>query len=541
MTKERASCIGLAMAFGLFLAAPGARAQGVDDDTVFELDGNTQDDPALAGLDWESTFPAGTPITANPIQDPAPLTIFTTGGSKDINDVSQWRHKSGSVPDKDNILQAVAAARALPNGDTAIYFAASRFDNSGDAQIGLWFFQANVAPQADGTFGPAPGTLAHHTDGDLLVLVNFEGGGLVPSIQVFKWQGGVNGGPVLDNTLSTGECGAGNLDVCAITNAANSNAPAFWNYTPKSGTSGVFPPQSFFEGGVNLVSVFGAGNVPCFSSFIAETRSSSSITATLKDFAEGSFNLCKITVTKTCTFNGVVNGGTALKYTFNGTVKNDGAGTVSDVIVVDTPGASGTQTPTNPISVAATLGAGASAPWSATFVTTSLGFNNVALAKAASSPGGAQTVTDTTTASCQGQVNSAIGITKACSPGTSLVDIGSNVVVQVGVSGQVCNNGNTQLSGLTLAHVPTATVNLTSSTLSPGACTNWSASYQPSDISSGNGTIPGRYFFDDKIRVTAATPAVGPPLTAAVGCPSSTDLACAGASCPMCPTGLCVP
>jgi hypothetical protein len=378
------------------------------------------------------------------------------------------------------------------------------------------------------------------------VLVNFTGGGLVPSIQVFKWQGGVNGGPVLASGLKTGECGvgpnAGNLDVCAITNVADSNAPPSWGYVPKAGTPGVFPAQSFFEGGVNLNTIFGAGNVPCFSSFLVETRSSSSITAQLKDFAEGSFNLCKIKVTKNCDFGGVISNGTALQYTFSGTVSNVGAGAVFDVEVVDTPGnATGTQTPPNPIPVAASLAPGASAPWSATFVTTALMFTDEALAQAASSPGGAKTVTDTTTAPCQGVVSSAISITKECVPGTTLVDIGDKVVVEVGVSGQVCNNGNTKLSAITLANDPATTVNLTSSTLNPGACTSWSASYQPADISSGDGTIPGRFFFDDVIRVTAATPALGGPIPppAPGVCPGSTDLACSGASCAICPPGSC--
>src|SRR5215831_14971035 len=184
--------------FAFTFGAPSSSAQtGVDNNAVFELDGNTQDNPAFTGLDWESTFPPGTPLTANPIQDPAPQTIFTTGGSKDPNDVSQWKWKNGSIPDKDNILQAVAAALALPNGDTTVYFAASRFDNSGDADLGIWFFQQNVAPQPNGTFGPAPGQVANHVDGDLLLLVNFENGGLVPTIQAYKWQGGVNGAPVL--------------------------------------------------------------------------------------------------------------------------------------------------------------------------------------------------------------------------------------------------------------------------------------------------------------------------------------------------------
>jgi hypothetical protein len=537
----------IALGFVLTFGAPSSWAQtGVDNPAVFELDGNTQDNAAFAGLDWESTFPPSTPLTANPIQDPAPLTIFTTGGSKDTNDVSQWRHKSGNVPDKDNILQAVAAALALPNGDTAVYFAASRFDNSGDAQIGLWFFQENVAPQPNGTFGPAPGQVANHIDGDLLVLVNFQNGGLVPTIQVYKWQGGVNGGPVLAGNLTTGECGvgpnAGNLDVCAITNAAASTAPVTWNYTPKSGTPGIFPPQSFFEGGVNLNKIFGAGNVPCFSSFLAETRSSSSITATLKDFAEGSFNLCKITVTKNCSSGVVINGGTALQYTFTGTVTNNGAGTVYDVEVVDTPGnATGTQTPANPIPVAASIAPGASANWGpVTFVTTALTFTDQAVAQAASAPGGAKTVTDTTTASCQSNVSSSITITKDCVPGTTLVVDGGKVVVQVGVSGQVTNNGNTQLTGITLAHNPATTVTLGSSTLNPGQSTSWSATYKPAAITSGDGTTPGRYFFDDTIRVTAATPAVGPPLSPVDGCPDPNDLACAGASCPICPPGSCV-
>ena len=220
----------------LTFGAPSSWAlTGVDNPAVFELDGNTQ---VNATVDWESTFSPTIPQTLQPIQDPAPQTIFTTGGSKDPNDVSQWKWKNGSVPDKDNITQAAAVALALPSGDTAVYFTAARFDNSGDAQMGFWFFQENVAPQPNGTFGGP-----NHVDGDLLLLVNFTGGGLVPAIQVFKWQGGVNGGPVLvnDPNLKTGECGVtnpGNLDVCAITNANASLAPSFWNYTPKGAHGG---------------------------------------------------------------------------------------------------------------------------------------------------------------------------------------------------------------------------------------------------------------------------------------------------------------
>jgi hypothetical protein len=526
----------IALGFALTFVAPRSWAQtGVDNPAVFELDGNTQDDPAFTGQDWETV----TPLTDNPIQDPAPQTIFTQGGSKDTNDVSQWHWKNGSVPDKDNILQAVATALTLPNGHTAIYFAASRFNNNGDADIGLWFFQANVAPQPNGTFGAV-----NHIDGDLLLLVNFENGGLVPSIFVYTWQGGPTGGPVLATGLNTGECGVtdpGNLDVCAITNTADSNAPAFWNYTPKFGTSGIFPPQSFFEGGVDLNKIFPT-NAPCFSSFLAETRSSSSITAQLKDFAEGAFNLCKITVTKICNFVEVVNNGTQLKYTFSGTVHNDGSGPVYDVQVTDTPGAAGTQDPVNPIPVIGTdvdgdgsaddLAPGATGTWSATFVTDSLSFTDAALAEAAAVPGGARTVTDTTTAPCVGQVSSSIIITKECVPGASLLDIGNQLVVQVGVQGTVTNTGQASLTNIVLADNPAATITFDGVTpLAPGQSRDWSATYQPAAVPSD-----GTCNFADTIRVTAATAVIGPNPTPVPGCPDANDLACAGAICPLCPS-----
>ena len=530
----------IALGFALTFVAPRSWAQnGVDNPAIFELDGNTANDPALAGQDWDTV----TALTPNPIQDPGNQTIFTGGQSKDTNDVSQWKWKNGGgFPDKDNILQAVATALALPNGHTGIYFAASRFANDGNADLGFWFFQANVAPQANGTFGPAPGTVANHIDGDLLVLVNFENGGLVPSIFVYKWQGGVNGGPVLVDpaTLSTGKCAdSSSLDACAITNPTSTPAPLFWGYTPKNNPPDIFPPQSFFEGGIDLNRIFPT-NAPCFSSFLAETRSSSSINATLKDFAEGSFNLCKITVTKNCDFVGVVNNGTAFQYTFSGTVHNDGSGPVFDVQVTDTPAAAGTQTPVNPIPVIGTdvdgdgspddLAPGATGTWSATFVTTEIMFPNVALAEAAAVPGGARTVTDTDTASCTGHAESSISITKACDPGASLLDIGSQLVVQVGVSGTVTNNGQARLTGITLADNPAATINLTKSTLDPGEMTTWSATYQPDALPSVACNFP------DVIRVTAATPVIGDPVPFATGCPDPTDLACAAAACALCPS-----
>ena len=77
---------------------------------------------------------------------------------------------------------------------------------------------------------------------------------------------------------------------CATVNQGNTPSP--WPYTPKAGTSGIFPQGSFFEGGINVSKeVPGSG---CFSTFVAETRSSTPFDSRLKDFALGEFNTCSL-------------------------------------------------------------------------------------------------------------------------------------------------------------------------------------------------------------------------------------------------------
>src|SRR5205085_2045455 len=59
--------------------------------------------------------------------------------------------------------------------------------------------------------------------------------------------------------------------------------------TPWSPTS--HRSDTFVETGIDLTTLLGA-NGGCFTNFLAETRSSDVLTATLKDFASGSCNTC---------------------------------------------------------------------------------------------------------------------------------------------------------------------------------------------------------------------------------------------------------
>src|SRR5262249_46738299 len=70
-----------------------------------------------------------------------------------------------------------------------------------------------------------------------------------------------------------------------------------WSFIDKSRNTGPAAGE-FLEEGVNL-SALGLGG--CFSSFLAETRSSQSPTATLSDFVIGSFNTCTLDLPNTAT------------------------------------------------------------------------------------------------------------------------------------------------------------------------------------------------------------------------------------------------
>lgn len=246
-----------------------------------------------------------------------PEDIFTGGLTKDINDVSSWRWKVASgFPDKNDITHAYAAAYTCPMGnsfcaanDLVVAFGADRFDNSGDAFLGFWFFQnpiTLVAGSPTGSFGGG-GHVARDqngpgTPGDLLVLVDYpQASNAIPILRVLEWvSSGGNVSTNLDeifNSQGSGtsaRCGdVANDTVCASTNDVSTASP--WHYDDKSAPAGDgnFPHETFYEGLINLTALTGGG--VCVSSFLAETRASESETATLKDFALSNFQLCGAT------------------------------------------------------------------------------------------------------------------------------------------------------------------------------------------------------------------------------------------------------
>ena len=486
--------------------------------------------------------------------------IFTGGGAKDTLGLQSgpWLWKNGKPQAKDDIAHAYAAAYTLPNGHTGIYFGIDRFDNSGDATAGFWFFQDSTVGLGGANKGGGTRFTGQHFDGDLLIVSDFSTGGAVSTIEVFKWVGSdANGSLVLAETLtSNATCNpiTGNSSACSIVNPIPV-ATGGWGFTNKSGQT-FFDHGEFLEGGLDLQSIFGA-NVPCFTTFMAETRSSTSPTATLSDFSPPvSFPLCGLHVTKACNGPGVISAdGSSVAYSWTATAFNDGIGSLSNVSLNDTlPDGSKVSIP-----VTSLLGPKpASASVQVNFTATSsnvpnpLSVTNSTNAQGFTGPNGTGNLIASkppdATAVCSATVGETLTIEKHCDAskgGATLVDTDDSVVVEVFYTAHVCNAGTpgsgSQLTNITLAddHGSPLTHDIPSPSsipsLNPGQCADVTGSYFPNSIDSSL----GRFGFTDTIRVTGATATLGPNPTPVSGCPSNTDLACAPVTCPICFDNVC--
>ena len=90
------------------------------------------------------------------------------------------------MPDKDNLQHGFAARYSIPESGIVsggleptncevLYFGSDRFDNSGDAQQGFWFFQNQIT--LDQRLGGGQNFIGVHENGDLLIISDFSNGG----------------------------------------------------------------------------------------------------------------------------------------------------------------------------------------------------------------------------------------------------------------------------------------------------------------------------------------------------------------------------
>ena len=488
---------------GVVLVAQGSFISPI---TIFQLNGDPGPNPGagnctsppnwdslngtqgITGVDVDGSA-CGSTIRSF-ITGPSAPTNFTTGGSKDFNDVSSagitsnhvWAFTTTSTPDKDTLTNGYAASYTGTNGDVILVFGAERFAVNGDSNIGIWFFQQPV-----GLNGSNKGTFTGvHTPGDVLAVSAFTQGGGIASISVYEWNPTACTASSYPSPTAAGQCFATNLltlfldTAIGSTGICNTSSPACaivnatpvttsWPYASKFGGSPNTVPQGgFYEGGFDLTAVFPAGTpVPCFSSFLEETRSSQSASAVLKDFLLGAFPQCHISVSKTYTCQSF-NADNTFNYSYTGAVTNDGGGGVQGVSVTDSPdgGSAVTYTCTGTLAKGASFtypSADCPQPTGTTNTVTNLAAHpatNAVNASACTGPlvGGncqaavitasnSATSSDASATSCLPRVG--IAVAKRCV--TAFQSSGSEVAVRVDYTGEVTNTGTLNLSGVNVS------------------------------------------------------------------------------------------
>ncbi len=280
----------------------------VDHTTTTTVGGNTQN------LDWDSLFNAsGTKIDPLPTGFTAATfnkDFFNTGstfltkdettfatGSKDTLPITPgWQcNFDANVNSKIDVMNGYAGAFTAPNGDQILYFALERNINTGDANVGFWFLQDEVGCSTTGGSQPFTGD---HSDGDLLIVSAFTKGGTVSTIDVYRWNGGATGSLGATPVAHGVDCktAGGGDTACATVNAGTISTP-WLTANKQDGVGNSLRISELFEGGLNLTKANLAGK--CFNTFMADTRSSQSLTATLFDYSLGVLGECKSTTVTT--------------------------------------------------------------------------------------------------------------------------------------------------------------------------------------------------------------------------------------------------
>lgn len=221
---------------------------------------------------------------------------FATGSKDTLGITPGWQCKhTQNATDKGDFVNGYGyAANVTVGGSPHIifFFGLEKDDDNGTNNLGFWLLQdENVGCSTSG--GGNQNFTGDHTDGDLLATISYDSGGTVGTARGFLWNGTDNGGSL--NTTpafetNTANCTGNDINntakFCITTNAGGTRETPWWS--PQKGdkaTSAVLQKNVFVEGFLDITNIYD-GNEPCFAKGLADTRASTSPTASLYDFLQ---------------------------------------------------------------------------------------------------------------------------------------------------------------------------------------------------------------------------------------------------------------
>ena len=209
-------------------------------------------------------------------------TTFTTS-VKNGDDINGMTFGPGNVPNKNdlgNVYGISHATAARPE----LFFGAERLSDNGDSHIDFEFLQTIIGLTA-GCSGNFSG---HRMEGDLLVAVDFTGGGGTATNALYQWHCNAEPGPQPADGTVCDPGGAAHYEQIAIPGSVGFtiNATAVpcggWICRDTGGVTAQLAANDFLEGGLDLTVLNFTG---CFHTFLPHTRTAQSFSAALTDFA----------------------------------------------------------------------------------------------------------------------------------------------------------------------------------------------------------------------------------------------------------------
>lgn len=268
-------------------------------------------------------------------------TVFKGGSSKNDAPPSAWQWGTGSVPGKDDLANFYTYAALDENGHLILHAAVERIAPNGDSHVDFEFNQAGIRLDrdppcgTDGTGGPADGAPCEFTganaDGDLLLVMDFRKGGSLGFVEVRRWNG------LQWELLETvGGEGCSNDDaVCAFNNAVSIDGGPWPNFNEKGQVVSTLPANAFTEVSVDVTALL--ERTPCFVTVTSKSRTSSSFSSSLKDFARSEIGICSLELDKSGDASNPDTDRSKVgdAFTFRYEITNTGAGTLYLVRVTD--------------------------------------------------------------------------------------------------------------------------------------------------------------------------------------------------------------
>lgn len=223
--------------------------------------------------------PLSTDTTACGKGDPTTFTTATKNGDL----ISGMTFAPGNVPNKDALSNVYAVSHATA-ARPELFFGAERLTDNGDSHIDFEFLQSMVGLTA----GCSGNFTGHRTEGDLLVAVDFTGGGGTPTNALYQWHCSADPGPQPADGTVCDPGGAAHYQPIAIPGSVSFTVNTVavpcggWICRDAAGVTTQLAPNDFLEGGIDLTLLNFLG---CFHTFLPHTRTAQSFSATLTDFA----------------------------------------------------------------------------------------------------------------------------------------------------------------------------------------------------------------------------------------------------------------